>query len=46
VTTRRIRLSGPGARGVRIGGTLLRGLLDVLVDAGQQAVRLQLRPGR
>lgn len=40
--TRRIRLSGPGARGVRIDGELLRDLLDVLVDGCQQAVRLRV----
>lgn len=40
--TRRIRLSGPGARGVRIAGGLLRDLLDVLVDGCQQAVRLRV----
>lgn len=42
MTTRRIRLSGPPARGVRIDGGLLRDLLDVLVDGCQQAVRLRV----
>ncbi len=40
--TRRIRISGPRARGVRIEGALLRDLLDVLVDGCQQAVRLRV----
>lgn len=40
--TRRIRISGPGARGVRVEGALLRDLLDVLVDGCQQAVRLRV----
>lgn len=40
--TRQIRISGVGARGVRIGGALLRDLLDVLVDGCQQAVRLRI----
>lgn len=39
---RRIRISGPGARGVRVEGALLRDLLDVLVDGCQQAVRLRV----
>jgi hypothetical protein len=42
VITRRIRISGPGARGVRVEGALLRDLLDVLVDGCQQAVRLRV----
>ena len=40
--TRRYRISGPGVRGVRIDGVLLRDLLDVLVDGCQQAVRLRV----
>ncbi len=39
--TRKLRLSGPGAHGVRIDGALLRDLLDVLVDGCQQVVRLR-----
>jgi len=42
VITRRIRISGAGARGVRIDGGLLRDLLGVLVDGCQQAVRLRV----
>ncbi|HAM57904.1 MAG TPA: hypothetical protein DCQ64_21835 [Candidatus Rokubacteria bacterium] len=42
MTTQRIRLSGGGARGIRIDGGLLRDLLDVLVDGCQQAVRLRV----
>lgn len=36
------RLVGPGARGKRVSGTLLRDLLDALVDGVQQAVRLRV----
>lgn len=40
MNTHRIRITGSRARGVRIDGTLLRDLLDVIVDGCQQAVRL------
>lgn len=40
--TYRIGLSGPGARGARVDGALLRDLLAVLVDGVTQSVRLRV----
>lgn len=42
LSTRDIRVSGPGARGTRVDAGLLRDLLGVLVDGCQQAVRLRV----
>jgi hypothetical protein len=36
-----IHVTGPSAKGVRVDGPMLRDLLDTLVDAVQQAVRLR-----
>ena len=36
-----IRVTGPTAKGPRVDGPMLRDLLDALVDAVQQAVRLR-----
>src|SRR6266700_4724605 len=36
-----IRLIGPGSRGRRVSGELLRDVLDVLVDGARKAVRLR-----
>lgn len=36
-----IHVTGPAAKGVRVDGPMLRDLLDALVDAVQQAVRLR-----
>jgi hypothetical protein len=51
VTTQRLRLTGPAARGPQLDATLLRDLLDALVHAVQQSVRLRVEgrsrgPGR
>lgn len=51
MTTYRVRLLGPSARGARAGAPLLRDLLGVLVEASQRAVRLHIEgrssaPGR
>lgn len=37
-----LRLIGPGARGSRVSGALLRDLLSVLVDGSRKAVRLRV----
>jgi hypothetical protein len=42
MTSYTLRLTGPSARGVRVAGPLLRDLLDTLVDAVQQSVRLRM----
>jgi len=36
-----VHLTGPAARGVRVGAPMLRDLLDALVDAVQQSVRVR-----
>src|SRR5882724_6920955 len=36
-----VHMTGPAARGVRVGASMLRDLLDVLVDAVQQSVRVR-----
>jgi hypothetical protein len=36
-----VHLTGPAARGVRVGAPMLRDLLDALVDAVQQSVRMR-----
>jgi len=38
----KLRLFGPGAKGISVPGALLRDVLDVLVDGTQRAVRLRL----
>ena len=45
MTTWRIRLSGAGAGGIRIGRTLLRDLLVAQVDGRYGIVGVLLRPG-
>ena len=42
MTQTRLRLTGPGARGVRVSAHLLRATLDVLVDAVEESVRLRV----
>jgi hypothetical protein len=37
-----LRLAGPGARGARVSGRLLREVLNVLADGAQRALRLRL----
>ena len=41
MTVSTLRLTGPSARGIRVSGALLRDVLDTLVDAVQQSVRLR-----
>ena len=41
MVTRQIRLDGPGVRGVRVSGTLLRDLLSIVIEGSQQALRIR-----
>src|ERR1044071_8113051 len=41
MTKRRIKLSGPGAKGVVVNATLLRDLLTLVIDGSQRALRMR-----